>query len=72
VQRYLKAANDPRYVVSDVHARYFGAELKDDTLVPARTRASVNSASMPGSRCRRHRVNASASATTGSGMASRL
>lgn len=34
VQRYLKASNDPRTVVPDVHARYFGAELKDDTLVP--------------------------------------
>lgn len=34
VQRYLKATNDPRIVVPDVHARYFGAELKDDTLVP--------------------------------------
>ncbi|SFM68756.1 SDR family oxidoreductase [Variovorax sp. OV329] len=34
VQRYLKASNDPRTVVADVHARYFGAELKDDTLVP--------------------------------------
>jgi len=35
VQRYFKASNDPRTVVSDVHARYFGAELKDDSLVPA-------------------------------------
>jgi uncharacterized protein YbjT (DUF2867 family) len=34
VQRYLTATHDPRNVVSDVHARYFGAELKDDTLVP--------------------------------------
>ncbi|MET3480420.1 SDR family oxidoreductase [Variovorax atrisoli] len=34
VARYLKATNDKRTVVSDVHARYFGAELKDDTLVP--------------------------------------
>ncbi|KWT94126.1 MULTISPECIES: SDR family oxidoreductase [unclassified Variovorax] len=34
VQRYLKASGDPRTVVPDVHARYFGAELKDDTLVP--------------------------------------
>jgi uncharacterized protein YbjT (DUF2867 family) len=34
VQRFLKASNDPRTVVPDVHARYFGAELKDDTLVP--------------------------------------
>lgn len=34
VQRFLKASNDPRTVVADVHARYFGAELQDDTLVP--------------------------------------
>lgn len=34
VQRYLSKTNDPRTVVADVHARYFGAELKDDTLVP--------------------------------------
>jgi len=34
VQRYLKAVKDPRTVVADVHARYFGAELKDDSLVP--------------------------------------
>ena len=34
VQRFLTASNDPRTVVPDVHARYFGAELKDDTLVP--------------------------------------
>ena len=35
VQRYLKATNDPRTVVADVHARYFGADLQDDTLVPS-------------------------------------
>lgn len=35
VQRFLKASNDPRTVVQDAHARYFGAELKDDTLVPS-------------------------------------
>lgn len=34
VQRYLGLIGDPRKVVQDVHARYFGAELKDDTLVP--------------------------------------
>jgi hypothetical protein len=27
---------DPREVVSDVRARYFGAELENDTLVPVR------------------------------------
>jgi uncharacterized protein YbjT (DUF2867 family) len=34
VQHYLAARNDPRTVHADVHARYFGAELKEDTLVP--------------------------------------
>lgn len=32
VQRFLKAKGDPREVIADVHAPYFGAELKDDTL----------------------------------------
>jgi len=34
VQRFLTESKDPRKVVADAHARYFGAELKDDTLVP--------------------------------------
>ena len=34
VARYLKAANDPRTVEPDVHARYFGSELDDHSLVP--------------------------------------
>jgi uncharacterized protein YbjT (DUF2867 family) len=34
VQHYLQFKNDPRQVVADVHARYFGAELQEDTLVP--------------------------------------
>lgn len=34
VQGYLAAKKDPRTVVADVHARYFGAELNDATLVP--------------------------------------
>jgi uncharacterized protein YbjT (DUF2867 family) len=34
VARYLKATNDPRTVEADVHARYFGAELNDQSLVP--------------------------------------
>ena len=34
VVRYLAKMNDPRTVQADVHARYFGAELKDETLVP--------------------------------------
>jgi uncharacterized protein YbjT (DUF2867 family) len=34
VQRFLTASADPRKVVADPHARYFGAELQDNTLVP--------------------------------------
>jgi uncharacterized protein YbjT (DUF2867 family) len=34
VQQYLTVKKDPRRVHADVHARYFGAELKEDTLVP--------------------------------------
>ena len=35
VQRYLVATNDPRTVVADAKARYLGALLEDDTLVPS-------------------------------------
>ena len=34
VQRYLKFKSDPRSVVADEGAAYFGARLKDDTLIP--------------------------------------
>ncbi|MGH8591206.1 MAG: SDR family oxidoreductase [Gammaproteobacteria bacterium] len=34
VARYLKATNDPREVVSEAEARYFGARLDDLSLVP--------------------------------------
>jgi uncharacterized protein YbjT (DUF2867 family) len=34
VARLLSAKNDPRQVVADPHAQYFGVELKDDSLVP--------------------------------------
>jgi uncharacterized protein YbjT (DUF2867 family) len=34
VQRFLSASRDPRKAVEDATARYFGAELRDDTLVP--------------------------------------
>ncbi|AVA19833.1 SDR family oxidoreductase [Rhizobium sp. CB3171] len=34
VARFLKAANDPRKVVADPHALYFGTELDDRSLVP--------------------------------------
>jgi uncharacterized protein YbjT (DUF2867 family) len=34
VRRALAARNDPREVVADPHARYYGVELSDRTLVP--------------------------------------
>jgi uncharacterized protein YbjT (DUF2867 family) len=34
VRRYLAAKHDARKVVTDVHARYFGAELNDKSLPP--------------------------------------
>src|SRR5438128_3900709 len=34
IQRFLTAKQDERKVVADVHARYFGAELNDQSLVP--------------------------------------
>jgi hypothetical protein len=36
VQAYLASRNDQRTVIADAHARYFGAELGDDTLLPGR------------------------------------
>ena len=33
-QRFLSANNDPRRVIADAHARYFGAELDDHSLTP--------------------------------------
>jgi uncharacterized protein YbjT (DUF2867 family) len=34
VRRYLAAREDPRSVIADPHARYYGAELGERTLVP--------------------------------------
>src|ERR671924_335304 len=33
-RRFLAAKDDPRQVTADVHARYFGAELDDQSLTP--------------------------------------
>jgi hypothetical protein len=33
VQSVLRASGDQREVIADAHARYFGAELTDDSLV---------------------------------------
>jgi len=35
IRRGLAARNDPREVISDPHARYFGVEVSERTLVPA-------------------------------------
>jgi uncharacterized protein YbjT (DUF2867 family) len=34
VRRFLSASRDPRKVITDVHALYFGAELNDHSLIP--------------------------------------
>jgi uncharacterized protein YbjT (DUF2867 family) len=34
VRRFLSAKQDPRQVIADVHARYFGTELNDQSLTP--------------------------------------
>jgi uncharacterized protein YbjT (DUF2867 family) len=34
VRRYLSAKHDARQVVADIHARYFGTELNDQSLTP--------------------------------------
>jgi uncharacterized protein YbjT (DUF2867 family) len=34
VQRFLSAKQDARKVITDVHSRYFGAELNDQSLIP--------------------------------------
>ena len=35
-RQYLTAVNDPRKVVADIHARFFGAKLDDRSLTPGR------------------------------------
>jgi uncharacterized protein YbjT (DUF2867 family) len=35
IRRGLAARNDPRQVIADTHARYFGAELDERSLIPA-------------------------------------
>jgi len=35
-QRFLSATRDPRKVTADVHAQYFGTELNDQSLTPAK------------------------------------
>ena len=50
VARYLKAAGDPRKVVRDPEARYFGGRVEEHSLVPlgeARLGRQVNRAFPP-------------------------
>ena len=48
VRRVLRANGDQREVIADAHARYFGAELDDQSLVRDRTRAWERSVSKTG------------------------
>ena len=41
IRRVLRNNNDAREVTTDVHARYFGTELNDQSLVPAGTAARI-------------------------------
>jgi hypothetical protein len=34
IRQNLRTSNDPREVVTDPHARYFGSELSERSLVP--------------------------------------
>lgn len=43
VQRFLSANNDPRKVVTDIHARYFGIELNDRSLNPSSENPRIGS-----------------------------
>ncbi len=36
VRRFLRLTGDARKVIADVHARYFGSELDDQSLTPTR------------------------------------
>jgi uncharacterized protein YbjT (DUF2867 family) len=45
VRRYFAAKHDARKVVTDIHARYFGAELNDKSLTPSSDRPHVGATS---------------------------
>ncbi len=53
VARYLKAVGDPREVVSDPEARYYGGRVEERSLVPLGKRASAASVSTNGSAAHR-------------------
>jgi uncharacterized protein YbjT (DUF2867 family) len=41
VRQFLRAKKDPRAVIADVHARYFGAELNDQSLTASNEKARL-------------------------------
>ncbi len=45
VRRYFAAKQDPRKVVTDIHARYFGAELNDKSLTPSGDKPHIGATS---------------------------
>jgi uncharacterized protein YbjT (DUF2867 family) len=45
VRRYFAAKHDPRKVVTDIHARYFGAELNDKSLTPSGDKPHIGATS---------------------------
>ena len=45
VRRYFTAKHDTRKVVTDIHARYFGAELNDKSLTPSSDKPHIGATS---------------------------
>jgi uncharacterized protein YbjT (DUF2867 family) len=45
VRRYFAAKHDTRKVLTDIHARYFGAELNDKSLTPGSDRPHIGATS---------------------------
>jgi uncharacterized protein YbjT (DUF2867 family) len=45
VRRYFAAKHDPRKVVTDIHARYFGTELNDKSLTPSGDKPHIGATS---------------------------
>ena len=45
VRRYFAAKHDTRKVLTDIHARYFGAELNDKSLTPSGDKPHIGATS---------------------------
>jgi hypothetical protein len=58
VARYLRAVGDPREVVRDPEARYFGGRVEEHSLVPLDEAPSAISVSTNGSAAHRQKPNA--------------